>query len=88
MAPGPLERLAHDELEGLRLGLLHGKLSPAEKEETILYADVEPAALVGPRFQLDVAGHYARPDVFRLLVDERPKRAVEAGEIDLEEADD
>lgn len=29
------ERLAHDELKGLRLGLLHGRLSPAEKETTM-----------------------------------------------------
>ncbi len=29
------ERLEHDELEGLRLGLLHGRLPPAEKEATM-----------------------------------------------------
>ena len=29
------ERLTHDELKGLRLGLLHGRLSPAEKETTM-----------------------------------------------------
>ena len=29
------ERLAHGELEGVRLGLLHGKLTPAEKEATM-----------------------------------------------------
>ena len=44
---------------------------PAEKEETILYADVSPDDLVGPRWQLDVAGHYGRPDVFELLVHRR-----------------
>lgn len=29
------ERLMHDELQGLRLGLLHGRLTSAEKEETM-----------------------------------------------------
>ena len=39
---------------------------PLDSEEGILYADFEPAQLVGPRWQLDSAGHYARPDVFEL----------------------
>jgi len=41
---------------------------PLEAEEGILYADVESHQLVGPRWQLDVAGHYARPDIFELRV--------------------
>lgn len=41
---------------------------PLEGAEGILYADVSPAQLVGPRWQLDSAGHYARPDVFELRV--------------------
>jgi nitrilase len=47
---------------------------PAHEQETILYADIEPAQLTGPRWQLDVAGHYGRPDVFQLEVrrDVRP----------------
>ena len=49
---------------------------PASEEETILYADVEPAQLIGPRWQLDVAGHYGRPDVFELRVHRREKPAV------------
>ena len=39
---------------------------PLTEEEGILFADVEPHQLVGPRWQLDSAGHYARPDVFEL----------------------
>ena len=49
---------------------------PAEQEETILYVEVDPAQLVGPRWQLDVAGHYGRPDVFELRVHRRKRPAV------------
>ena len=44
---------------------------PASEEETILYADVDPDQLVGPRWQLDIAGNYSRPDVFELKVRRR-----------------
>lgn len=44
--------------------------------ETILYADIDLAAIAGAKFDFDVSGHYARPDVFQLSVDVAPKRAV------------
>jgi nitrilase len=46
---------------------------PLRKEEGILYADVDPAQMSGPRWMLDVAGHYARPDVFELVVHTEPR---------------
>jgi nitrilase len=45
--------------------------------ETILYADIDLAAVMRGKYDFDVTGHYARPDVFRLSVDERPMRAVD-----------
>ncbi len=46
---------------------------PLREQEGILYAEVDPASWRGSRYQLDVAGHYARPDVFDLRIDRRPK---------------
>ena len=37
-------------------------------KEEILYAEVDPRKLAGPKWMLDVAGHYARPDVFQLTI--------------------
>ena len=45
---------------------------PLSAEEGILYAEVDPVAVTGSRWNLDVAGHYARPDVFDFAVRRRP----------------
>ncbi len=41
---------------------------PVRMKEEILYAEVDPRLMRGPKWMLDVAGHYARPDVFELIV--------------------
>jgi nitrilase len=43
-------------------------VEPVRHLEEILYAEVDPRNMKGPRFQLDVAGHYGRPDLFELIV--------------------
>lgn len=45
--------------------------------ECILTADLDLTEIARGKYDLDVVGHYARPDVFRLLVNERPTAAVE-----------
>lgn len=42
----------------------------------LLFAEVDLARVGAARRSLDVAGHYARPDVFTLQVDRRPQRPV------------
>ena len=49
---------------------------PHYEGETILYAEIDQRDVVRGKYDFDVVGHYARPDVFRLQVDERPQRAV------------
>lgn len=44
--------------------------------ETILIADLDMEDIVRGKYDLDVTGHYARPDVFRLHVNERPHATV------------
>jgi nitrilase len=50
---------------------------PLHEAEGILYCELEPAEMRGPKWMLDVAGHYARPDVFQLIVHRQPHRLLE-----------
>jgi nitrilase len=45
---------------------------PLSKEEGILYANVDPEIIRNTRWNLDVAGHYSRPDAFQLTVRTTP----------------
>ena len=49
---------------------------PLVRERGILIADLDHDVAYGRKRLLDVAGHYNRPDVFRLEVDDRPKPSV------------
>jgi len=48
-----------------------------ETEEGILYADLDSSLLAIAKSAYDPAGHYSRPDVFRLTFDPRPRERVE-----------
>ena len=51
--------------------------APVDGREAIVYAELDLARIAEEQQALDTAGHYNRPDVFRLAVDERPQAAVE-----------
>jgi len=48
---------------------------PVFGEETILHATLDPADIARGKMDFDVAGHYARPDIFNLRVNSAPMRA-------------
>jgi len=49
---------------------------PDFAEETILVAELDRSQLPKAKFDFDVVGHYSRPDIFRLTVDDQPKLPV------------
>ena len=51
---------------------------PYYHEEGLLTAEIETDEIIRARYDLDVSGHYARPDIFSLTVDTRPKLNVKA----------
>jgi len=64
---------------------------PNFEGEAILVAEIDRAQIVRGKYDLDVVGHYARPDIFQLHVDEQPKRPVtvhSGGEPRADEKDD
>ena len=50
---------------------------PRFNEEGIRYAELDRRMLARGKYDLDVAGHYARPDIFKLTVNTRPSPPVE-----------
>jgi nitrilase len=51
---------------------------PLYEQEGILFADLDLGAIARSKFDFDVVGHYARPDVFQLIVNEKPSISVVA----------
>ena len=49
---------------------------PLYDQEGLLYADLDMAEVARGKFDFDVVGHYARPDVFQLAVNEEPLLSV------------
>ena len=49
---------------------------PNTEGESILVAEIDRAQVVRGKYDLDVVGHYARPDIFQLHVDARAKQPV------------
>lgn len=49
---------------------------PMREEAGILYCDIDREKVSIARRALDVAGHYSRPDIFKLQVDNRPQSPV------------
>ncbi|MEM1430630.1 MAG: carbon-nitrogen hydrolase family protein [Pseudomonadota bacterium] len=50
---------------------------PVGGKETIVYGEIDLMRCIEERLLLDSAGHYNRPDIFQLSVDDRPRAAVD-----------
>ena len=46
---------------------------PFERETALVTAEIDTAELIRARYDFDVVGHYSRPDVFSLHIDERAR---------------
>ena len=49
---------------------------PDYSGEVILYADIDPVEIARWKYDFDVTGHYARPDIFKLAVDKTARQVV------------
>jgi nitrilase len=49
---------------------------PILGQPCIIYAEIQPARIVEGNLVLDTQGHYSRPDVFHLQVNDKPQRNV------------
>ena len=49
-------------------------VEPVMGEEKVLYADIDLTKIAESQFDFDVVGHYSRPDVFQLVVNEQVQK--------------
>jgi len=57
--------------KGLDFGARVG-MRTAQGRDDFLVTEIDPADISRGKYDFDVVGHYARPDVFRLHVNEKP----------------
>ena len=50
---------------------------PVYDKEEIVYGEIDPREIVKAKAVCDVVGHYARPDIVRLVINDKPTRLVE-----------
>jgi nitrilase len=78
----PTERFPPSQEELIRGGscivgpLAEVLVGPRNGEECVLVADLDRRQLARAKFDFDVVGHYSRPDVFRLEVNEQSMKPV------------
>jgi len=51
-------------------------IEPVLGKEEILYAEIDLEKIAAAQYDFDVAGHYARPDVFQLIVNEEEQKNI------------
>ena len=52
-------------------------VEPQFTGECIRFAELDMGQIARGKFDLDLVGHYARPDIFKLIVNENAQRVVE-----------
>ncbi|XP_037794206.1 aliphatic nitrilase-like [Penaeus monodon] len=72
--PVPASSLGRDDCS---FGAPGGVGRPCVRQEALLKAEIDLDDIIRARYDMDVVGHYARPDIFQLVVDEKPKNSMD-----------